>query len=144
MRKLNALLAGGAAVLIAGSAWAQSPVQGDWLTKDGAGKVRIAPCGDRLCGTVVWLKAPLDKATGQLQKDVHNPDPSLRNRSVVGLLLIKDFKAAKEGRWAGGTIYDPKTGKTYTSKMAPNPDGTLKVEGCISVVCQAQVWTRAR
>jgi uncharacterized protein (DUF2147 family) len=142
MRILIMAVAG--SIALAGTAHAQGSVHGDWLTANGAGKVRIAPCADKLCGTIVWLREPLDKATGQPQKDVHNPDVALRGRPVVGMQMIKGFKAAKDGRWTGGTIYDPKTGKTYASKVALSPNGTLKVDGCIAVVCIAQVWTRAR
>jgi uncharacterized protein (DUF2147 family) len=131
-----------ATLFAAGAAQAADPVMGDWMTSTGSGKVRIAPCGDKLCGTIVWLKKPLD-AKGQPQKDEANPDPKLRDRPVVGLTLIKDFRKATQGKWVDGKIYDPQTGKTYASKLSPNPDGTLKVEGCISVICQAQTWKRA-
>lgn len=127
---------------LATAASAADPVQGTWLTPNGAAKVKVAPCGGSMCGTVVWLKAPLDKA-GKPVTDAANPDPNLRARPVVGLTLIRDFKAASAGRWTGGKIYDPKSGKTYASKLSANPDGTLKVEGCVAVVCQAQTWTRA-
>lgn len=137
-------LAALAALAAASAAHAADPVQGTWRTPDGSAKVKVAPCADKasMCGTVVWLKAPLDKA-GKPVTDAANPDPALRTRPVVGLTLIRDFKAASAGRWTGGKIYDPKTGKTYASKLSANPDGTLKVEGCVSVVCQAQTWTKA-
>lgn len=133
-----------AAAAIAPAAQAADPVQGTWRTPDGAAKVKVAPCGDKasMCGTVVWLKAPLDKA-GKPVTDAANPNPALRSRPVVGMTLIRDFKPAAAGRWTGGKIYDPKTGKTYASKLSANADGTLKVEGCLSVICQAQTWTRA-
>lgn len=125
-------------------AQAAEPVHGDWLTQSGSAKVRVAPCADkaRLCGVVVWLKAPVDKA-GRPTTDANNPDPALRTRPVVGLQLIRDFKPAANGRWTDGRIYDPQTGRTYASKLSLNPDGTLKVEGCLAVVCQAQTWKRA-
>jgi uncharacterized protein (DUF2147 family) len=132
------------ALTAASAAQAADPVQGEWLTSSGTAKVRVAPCTDKskMCGTVVWLKAPLDKA-GRPVTDAANPDPALRTRPVVGMQLIRDFKPAQAGRWTGGRIYDPQTGKTYASKISANPDGTLKVEGCIAVVCQAQTWKRA-
>ena len=43
----------------------------------------------------------------------------------------------------GGKIYDPNSGKTYDSKIGVNANGTLKVEGCVLVVCQAQTWKRS-
>lgn len=143
VHRLKAVIAGLSSLAFAIGAQAASPVQGDWITQSASGKVRVAPCGERLCGTIVWLKNPIDRTTGQPQKDANNPDPSLRTRPVVGLLLIKDFKAARDGRWTGGTIYDPESGKTYASKIALNPDGSLKVEGCIAIICQAQTWKRA-
>ena len=140
--KAYALAAPILALSLAGPALAADPVMGDWLTASGSAKVRIAPCADKLCGTVVWLKKPLD-AKGHPQKEEANPDPKLRERPVIGLQLIKDFRGAGPGKWVDGRIYDPQSGKTYASKITPNPDGTLKVEGCISVICQAQTWKRA-
>lgn len=116
-------------------------VEGDWLTPRGGAKVRIAPCGGKLCGTITWLKAALDK-TGQPQKDTHNPDPGLRGRPVVGIAFLRGFTPAGADRWSGGSIYDPGSGKTFDSKMRLAPDGTLKVEGCVAVFCQTQIWTR--
>ena len=95
-----------------------------------------------MCGTIVWLKNPHDKA-GQPLKDANNPGAGLRGRPLIGLAMIRDFKPAGPGKWTGGKIYDPSAGKTYGSKMSLNGDGTLKVEGCVAVVCQAQTWKRA-
>lgn len=120
---------------------AADPVEGEWLTQGGSGKVRIAPCSaqaERMCGVISWLRDPADaKAT-----DRNNPNPALKGRPLLGMPMIRDFKAAAVGRWTDGTIYDPKSGKSYDSKIRINPNGTLKVEGCILFVCQAQTWTR--
>jgi uncharacterized protein (DUF2147 family) len=136
-----------ALVLAAGAspAFAADPVEGQWLVQGGSAKVRVAPCAAdkaKMCGTIVWLKNPNDKA-GQPVKDANNPDASQRGKPLVGLNMIRDFKSAGPGKWTGGKIYDPGAGKTYGSKMSLNGDGTLKVEGCIAVVCQAQTWKRA-
>ncbi len=128
--------------LLATPALAADPIEGDWLV--GVNKVNIAPCPsrpDRMCGLITWMKNPNDKA-GRPVRDQNNPDPALRNRPIVGIAFIRDFRAVRPGRWSGGTIYDPNSGKTYDSKVRINPDGTLKVEGCILVICQAQVWRR--
>ncbi len=128
--------------LAAAPALAADPVEGDWLTQTGTGKVRIAPCpgkADRLCGSIFWLK----NAADQKSTDVRNPDAALRSRPILGLPMLHGFKAAGPGRWTGGKIYDPQTGKTYDSKLSINPNGTLKVEGCVAVICQAQTWKRS-
>jgi len=125
----------------AAPAFAADPVEGEWLTESGSGKVKIAPCAakpDRMCGHISWLRNPADaKAT-----DGNNPDAALKKRPILGLPLIRDFKQAGPGKWTGGKIYDPNSGKTYDSKISINPNGTLKVDGCILVVCQAQTWKR--
>ncbi|MBL8771177.1 MAG: DUF2147 domain-containing protein [Phenylobacterium sp.] len=125
--------------LAATPAFAADPVEGEWMNPSGSGKVRLAPCaGGRLCGNIVWLRNPADaKAT-----DRANPDPNLRTRPIMGLLMMWGFKPAGPGKWTGGRIYDPNTGKTYDSKLTINANGTLKVEGCILMVCQAQTWRR--
>lgn len=124
--------------LAAAPAFAADPVEGEWLTQAGTAKVRIAPCAgkaERMCGTVVWLK-------NAGVKDTKNPDPGLRDRPILGVNLIRDFKPAGPGRWTGGKIYDPESGKTYDSKISANANGTLKVEGCVLMICQAQAWRR--
>jgi len=129
-----------ALILLAPAAHAGA-VEGDWMTPKGGAKVRIAPCGGKLCGTITWLKAAVDKA-GQPQMDTRNPDPALRARPVVGIAFLHGFMPAGADRWSGGSIYDPGSGKTYDSKMSLAPDGTLKVEGCVAIFCQAQIWRR--
>ena len=132
------LLAAG--LMLAGAAPAAAhSVEGEWLTQNKGGKVHIAPCparAERICGAISWLKDPTKP------RDVNNPDPALRTRPILGLTMIRDFKPAGPDRWTGGKIYDPRSGKTYDSKMSLNANGSLKVEGCVLMVCQAQTWTR--
>lgn len=133
------LLAATLTVAFAPPAFAADPVEGEWLTQAGTAKVRIAPCApraDRMCGTIVWLKTPG-------VKDTENPDASLRGRPILGMNLIRDFRHAGPGRWTGGKIYDPESGRTYDSKISTNANGTLKVEGCVAIVCRAQTWKRS-
>ena len=133
----TALLAA-ALLLAAGPAFAADAVEGEWLTQAGTAKVKISPCAaqaDRMCGLISWMKTP--------SKDTHNPDAALRERPILGLAMIRDFKPAGPGKWTGGKIYNPSNGKTYDSKISVNANGTLKVEGCVLMVCQAQTWTRS-
>jgi uncharacterized protein (DUF2147 family) len=125
--------------LVAAPAFAADPVEGEWLVQDKGGKVHIAPCPgkpDRMCGATTWVK---DSAK---VLDVKNPDAALRTKPLLGQQVMRDFKQAAPGRWTGGKIYDPKTGKTYDSKMSAAANGSLKVDGCILMICQTQTWTR--
>ena len=143
--KLLFLGALASASLFAGAAAAGASAEGEWIVEDRSGKVRIAACANdasRLCGTIVAMPKPND-ASGQRLRDVKNPDPALRTRTILGLPLITGFKPAGPGKWDGGKIYNPQDGKTYASKMAVSANGTLKVSGCVLVICKAQTWTRA-
>jgi uncharacterized protein (DUF2147 family) len=120
---------------------ADNQVQGAWLVPDGLSKVTIAPCAgaaNQMCGSVSWIKLPAHQA----DKDTKNPDPALRGRSILGLQIMSGLKPAGPGKWANGKIYDPQSGKTYNSKIALTGANSLKVEGCVMMVCQPQTWTR--
>ncbi len=138
------LLAAAAIALAAGPALAADPVEGEWWAS-ATTRVRIAPCPartERMCGVIAWLKTPNDKA-GRPALDGENPDPKLKARPILGLPFIRDFRRADAGRWIGGKIYDPNSGKTYDSRMRVNPDGTLKLDGCVLMICRSQIWRRA-
>ncbi|THD78285.1 MAG: DUF2147 domain-containing protein [Phenylobacterium sp.] len=146
---LKSLVIAAAALALGGLAQAAGPLSdpaiGDWMTPGGSAKVRIAACPanpSQLCGDIVWLKQGLD-ATGKPVRDHANPDPALRARPLVGAPFITGFTRQAPGRWGDGRIYDPDSGKTYRSKMHIDNDGTLKLEGCVLVFCQAQTWTRS-
>jgi uncharacterized protein (DUF2147 family) len=122
-----------------------SPI-GTWLTERGGAKIEIANCGSKLCGSIVWLKAPLD-AQGRPKLDSRNPDESLRSRNMIGLPLLSDFVRSGDGSnvWQDGRIYDPDDGKTYKCTLTLVDDHTLNVHGYvgISLFGKTQTWTRA-
>lgn len=116
-----------------------SPI-GTWMTQDRTALVRVESCASSICGTVAEVLA---RQPGVPQTDVHNPDAMLRSRPIIGLQVLGGFKWSG-GEWTGGRIYDPKTGKTYHSRLSVNSDGSLRVSGCVLFVCETQRWTQAR
>lgn len=127
------------ALLIATPALAATSVQGRWLTPAKDSVIEIAPCGPKMCGRVAKILRPDPKGVAN---DVKNPNPAFRSRPILGLAILSDFTEAGS-QWSG-TIYDPRNGKSYRSNVARNPDGTLKVQGCIAFFCQTQTWTKAQ
>jgi uncharacterized protein (DUF2147 family) len=129
------------ALLLALAAAAPQTVEGVWLNDDHKGLVRIAPCGSKLCGTIVKVLSRDPKAP---KTDIHNPDPKLRSRGFVGLPVLTGF-ARSGNQWTGGRAYDPESGKSYRTTLQLNPDGSLRVTGCIfAVLCESRRWTRVR
>ena len=115
------------AVLWAGAALAD-PVEGVWKTtpndKGSYAYVQIAPCGDKMCGTVVkaFDSAGAEQAGGD-----------------VGNAIITGMTAAGDGSFADGQLTAP-GGKTYPASMAVDGD-TLKVTAWSSS-CKTLGWSK--
>ena len=115
---------------------------GIWLTQAGDAKVRVGKCGAGVCGVVVWLKDPIDPATGKSQVDDKNPNPALSKRPIIGLSLFLGMRPAGANKWSGH-IYNADDGKTYASSVSVAGPDALKVEGCVGGFCGSETWSRA-
>ena len=129
---LSALLMGWSAAASAQSAF------GDWETDNHSAIIRVAPCGEKLCGAVLRVLNPTAPA-----RDIKNPDPAKRDRPMVGTLILEGYSRAGEG-WDNGIVYDPSAGRAYKSRVIVGPSGTLDVTGCIAFLCKTKHWTRVR
>lgn len=114
---------------------------GVWLTQAGDARVRVSKCGAGICGTIVWLREPVDQATGRPQVDDKNPNPALKSRPMMGLSLFLGMRASAPNRWSG-RIYNADDGGTYESHVSMAGSNTLRVEGCVGAICGGENWTR--
>ncbi len=114
---------------------------GIWLTEKGDARVQVSRCGTNLCGKVVWLKDPIDHATGKPAIDDQNQDPALRNRPVIGLQLFLGMRPTGPSSWSG-RIYNADNGQTYDSTVAQGDPDHLQVRGCVGPLCGGETWTR--
>jgi uncharacterized protein (DUF2147 family) len=125
--------------------WATDP-EGD----GGQAHVEIYKEGGLYHGKIVWLAIPVyppdddQGMAGRSKIDRNNPDPAMRERPVLGLVIVEGFHYAGDGLWQKGTIYDPDNGKTYKCKMRLTENGVLKVRGFIgfSLIGRTTEWTR--
>src|ERR1700675_3122286 len=123
-------------------AQAGGDVSGIWLTQAGDAKVRVSKCGGGICGVIVWLKDPIDPATGKPQVDDKNHNPSLARRPMIGLPLFTGMPPAAPNKWSG-QIYNADDGNTYASNISLSGADTLRVEGCVGALCGGETWTRS-
>ncbi|MBI5128092.1 MAG: DUF2147 domain-containing protein [Rhodopseudomonas palustris] len=100
-------------------------VAGTWLRDTGLSKVKFAPCGGALCGTLVWLK------------------PGVETPAKIGQKVFFDMKPTGANAWAG-SAFNPEDGKTYSGKMSLAGD-TLTTQGCAmgGIICKSASWTRS-
>lgn len=99
---------------------------GIWVNDTGRGAIEIKPCGDKLCGSVVWVKSDAD-AKG------------------CGKQIIGDVVSSGGGRWGSGWIYSPERGRKYNVELTPLRNGTLRVTGYAGLrfLSKTMIWTRA-
>jgi len=137
------MIAGAAMLAVQGAgaapALAAEPILGRWVTGEKDAVVAIRKCGRALCGTIERFLIP--PAGGNDQRDINNSDPAKRNRKLIGTAVLTGLTADAEA-WRG-QVYDPKTGRTYTSEVRRKGNGTLEVKGCFGPICQTQVWKKA-
>ena len=131
----------GAAVLgVAGMAMAAvgGGLEGDWTSPSGS-VIRVYGCGQEVCAKVIAVEASAPGST-----DENNPDKALRSRSLCELQIGQGFKHDDSTHASGGTIYDPKSGKTYKGTMVADGD-TLRLRGFIgiSVFGRTEIWKRS-
>lgn len=118
---------------------------GLWYDDTGDGAVRIEPCGQSLCGKIVWLKSPLNDQ-GQPRIDRHNPEAAKQKRPICGLQILGELKPLPEGGFDSGWVYDPKEGKSYSLAIKLSGKDELTITGYLGVklLGKSFTWTRAK
>jgi uncharacterized protein (DUF2147 family) len=132
MRMFAALVT---SVVLAGPALAVTDVPpgagptGTWFTAEGDSKIKIEPCGQTFCATIVWVKPPEPGAT---------PGPD-----YLGTQLSRDLKRNPTGELAG-TMLNPENGKTYNVTAKMKNANALEIGGCVlAILCGSETWSRA-
>ena len=114
-------------LLTAAAAGAQQSADpsGVWLRDDGNARVRIAPCGNDICATNLWIG---DTSKGEAAGDV----------------LVMSLKP-KSADTLSGSAYDKKRDRTYSITVQVS-DGALLTRGCIlgGVLCRNVRWKPAQ
>ena len=118
------------------------PVEGIWITADGAGWVQLEVSDGELRGRIIG-SPPGQERNDRPDRDIHNPQPGLRSRPLKGLTIIEGFQE-QGGRWVGGTVYDPDSGRTYKGTITVVDRDTLRLRGYIgiSLFGRTETWRR--
>jgi len=115
------------AILLSSTAHADafSQSRGVWMRDDGNARVSIAPCGQQLCATNLWIR---DTSKGE----------------QAGDKLIMTLKP-KSRQVLVGKAYDPKRKLTYSMTLTVTQGG-LSTRGCMvgGLVCKNTGWKPAK
>jgi len=110
---------------------------------DGVWKTEVGDDGGYLEVTVAPCESDAAKTCGKISNAFNGKgeaDPKYKN---MGKLMVKDMTSEDGAKYSGGTIWDPEKDKVYKSKMNLKGD-VLDVEGCVSIICSGQDWTRVK
>ena len=107
------------------------PIEGKWISEDGKVIVEVFKYENTYRGKVVWFSDGGNKDDPMaLRTDKYNPDPSLRQRKLIGLEVLTGLTYNnEEGEWQDGKIYDALTGKTWSASASLADNGNLNVRG---------------
>jgi uncharacterized protein (DUF2147 family) len=115
-------------------------IVGDWLTEQHDGIIQISIADDgSYQGRIVGGNDPQ-------RLDQHNPDETKRSHTLLGQTIFQGMKYDGDGKWSGGTIYDPDSGRSYKCRLEQLDQDRLQVHGFIgfALLGRSQVWTRFR
>jgi uncharacterized protein (DUF2147 family) len=112
------------ALLLTTSPGLADEVFGTWLRDTGDEKVKFEPCGDAICGDIVWLK------------------PGSGLNAKIGKRLFFDMRPSGANSWTGKAASSD-TGSIYSGKMSIE-GSTLIISGCIigGLICKSANWRR--
>ncbi|WP_439571812.1 DUF2147 domain-containing protein [Sphingomonas sp.] len=113
----------------AGNGMAQL-VSSEWRNPSNSVHIRITPCGDRVCGTVIWAseKAKADARKGGTDK-------------LVGANLFREFRQVAPGQYKG-RVFVPDMNRTFSGQMRIEGNAMIG-KGCVlGFICKSQTWRR--
>jgi uncharacterized protein (DUF2147 family) len=105
-------------------------IEGLWMNPIRSAIIAIAPCGDALCGKVVWASA---RGKREAAKGASN---------VVGTTVLTGIRT-RDGRWTG-TLFIPDDDIHVAAQLQLAGNRQLKLTGCAfaGLFCRSQMWTR--
>jgi uncharacterized protein (DUF2147 family) len=108
-----------------------APIEGLWKNPIGSAIIAVAPCGNALCGKVVWAS---ERGRREVAKTTSR---------VVGTMVLTDVKRKGNG-WAG-KLFIPDDNIHVSAKLQLLNATQLKLTGCAlaGLFCRSQIWIRA-
>lgn len=107
-----------------------NPIYGMWINPYRSVAVRTGPCGERLCGWIVW-------ANQEAQNDARDGGTP----KLIGTALLENYRNDKPRSWSG-TVFVPDMNRRFYSIIQQVAPDQMKVKGCIlgGLLCKSQVW----
>ncbi|WP_207531886.1 DUF2147 domain-containing protein [Desertivirga arenae] len=121
----------------------EDAILGKWISSRETEKIEIYKKDNKFFGKLIWLKDSVDNDQKPL-KDIHNPDGSLKGRSLIGIDILKNLSYGRRNIWRGGTSYDTKSGRSYNCQVALPDSSSLNVRKFfgLAIMGRTENWKR--
>ncbi|HEY4198298.1 MAG TPA: DUF2147 domain-containing protein [Mucilaginibacter sp.] len=108
---------------------ARERICGKWENREKTLRLQIRTVNNNYVARVIWFSDTEGKPMSYW-KDKRNPDPALRNRTILGMSILNGLRYnAAERTWEDGKVYDSKHGKEWNASAEIDQKGILKVRG---------------
>ncbi len=110
---------------------AEDLILGKWISLQKNVVVQVYKENEEFKAKVCWFSDADNPAKPMaIRTDRQNPDVNLRSRKILGMDILKRLTYnPKSKRWEGGIIYDPLSGREWSSVVYFNNKGLLEVKG---------------
>ncbi len=111
-------------------------IVGVWRDPGSGSHIRIYNCGKSACAEVVQVE-------DNSRKDIYNPNPTLRNRPVVGVVIMNGGTKVGPFQWKG-SLYNTRDGGAYIGTLTLISEKELKLQGCVlgGLICAGPTWEK--
>lgn len=121
-------------------------VVGVWEEVNGDVKMAVFNEGGVFAARMLYGRLLVEADGTTFKKDTLNPDPSLRDRSLEGIVFISGLRFdSEDGRWKDGRFYSGSTGRTL-SVRATMVEETLEMRAYMGTpaIGRTMVFRRAQ
>jgi uncharacterized protein (DUF2147 family) len=108
-----------------------SYIVGQWISKNKDLKIEVFERNGLYFGKMVWFSVYDKNKSMNDFKDTSNPNKSLKGRNWKDMIVLQNLKYNADGYWSDGDVYDPNSGRTYSS--------LIKVTGSESIIVRGYV-----
>ncbi len=116
---------------------------GTWLIEEDdkpIEKIEIYKTNDLFFGKIVWMYQ--EDSTASPLLDIKNGKKELKNRQLLGLEILKNYKFDGKKTWKDGKLYAHRKGRTVSPKLTLIDYNHLKVQVKILFIKKTFTWTR--
>ena len=101
----------------------ESAILGTWATADGRLVIKVYDAGQTYAARFVHGDLIVEADGKTLMKDVKNPEPSLRSRSLSEVDFVSGLIwDSQDRRWENGVIYQATAGRTGSARATVEGD----------------------